>query len=122
VETVGADSLAQAMAARAPAELAAITSIATSLGARQVAPQALADALAHPVTSMLVSDQAAVDACLRFVDDQRVLVEPACGAALAALYGDAAQLAAYRNVLVIVCGGVTATLAQLQSWAARAAH
>jgi L-serine/L-threonine ammonia-lyase len=122
VETVGADSLAQAMAARAPIELAAITSIATSLGARQVAPQALADALAHPVTSMLVSDQAAVAACLRFLDDQRVLVEPACGAALAALYANAPQLAGYRNVLVIVCGGVTATLAQLQTWATPDSH
>ena len=116
VETHGADSLAQAMAAKARVELPAITSIATSLGARRVSEQAFALAQQHPVTSVVVSDQAAVQACLRFMDDQRVVVEPACGASLALLYADAPQLAQYRNVLVIVCGGVTATVAQLQKW------
>ncbi len=119
VETAGADSLAQAMAAGAPVELPAITSIATSLGARQVSAQAFAWTQTHPVTSLVVSDQAAVAACLRFMDDQRVVVEPACGASLAAVYAKAPQLAAYRNLLVIVCGGVTATVAQLNKWAAQ---
>jgi L-serine/L-threonine ammonia-lyase len=117
VETAGADSLAQAMAAGARVELPAITSIATSLGARQVSEQAFALSQRHQVTSAVVSDQAAVQACLRFMDDQRVVVEPACGASLALVYADAPQLAGYRNVLVIVCGGVTATVAQLQKWA-----
>lgn len=119
VETAGADSLAQAMAANARVELPAITSIATSLGARQVAGQAFAWSRQHPVTSVVVSDQAAVDACLRFMDDQRVVVEPACGASLALLYADAPELAGCSNVLAIVCGGVTATVAQLHQWAAR---
>ena len=122
VETAGADSLAQAMAANARVVLPAITSIATSLGARQVSEQAFALARQHPVTSVVVSDQAAVRSCLRFMDDQRVVVEPACGASLAPLY-DAGyadvQLAGMRNVLVIVCGGVTASVAQLQKWAAQ---
>ena len=116
VETEGADSLAQAMAAHAPVELAAITSIATSLGARQVSAQTFALSQSHPVTSVVVSDQAAVAACLRFMDDARVVVEPACGASLAAVYADASALAGFNNVLVIVCGGVTATVAQLQKW------
>ena len=42
----------------------------------------------------------------------------ACGAALAAVYGKVPQLAPYRNVLVIVCGGVTATTQQLDQWSA----
>jgi L-serine/L-threonine ammonia-lyase len=48
-------------------------------------------------------------------------VEPACGAALAAVYDaqHAAELAGFQRVLVIVCGGATATLAQIQAWAAR---
>jgi L-serine/L-threonine ammonia-lyase len=117
VETAGADSLAQAMAARALVQLPAITSIATSLGARQVSAQAFAYANTHPVTSAVVSDQAAVQACLRFMDDQRVVVEPACGASLALVYDGAPQLDAYSQVLVIVCGGVTATVAQLHKWA-----
>jgi L-serine/L-threonine ammonia-lyase len=117
VETQGADSLARSMAAGARVELPAITSIATSLGARQVAEQAFAWSCAHPVSSAVVSDQAAVGACLRFMDDQRVVVEPACGASLALVYADAPELAGFNNVLVIVCGGVTATVAQLHKWA-----
>jgi L-serine/L-threonine ammonia-lyase len=118
VETAGADSFAQSLAANALVELPRIASIASSLGARQVAARALAWAGQHPVSSLVVSDHDAVQACLRFMDDQRVVVEPACGAALAPVYAAAPQLAACRNVLVIVCGGVTATVAQLHKWAA----
>ncbi len=50
-----------------------------------------------------------------FLNDHRVLVEPACGAALAWAYQPEA-LAEFANVLVIVCGGATATLAQIQQW------
>lgn len=116
VETAGADSLAAAMAAGELVTLPAITSIATSLGARRVAQAALDAASGQPVHSAVVSDAAAVAACLRFLDDQRVLVEPACGAALALAY-DGAILKNYKNILVIVCGGVTATVAQLRQWA-----
>ena len=118
VETAGADSLAQALRAGERVTLPAITSIATSLGARQVSAQAFELARSHPVQSRVVSDQAAVQACLRFLDDHRVLVEPACGATLALAYDAPQALAGYKNVLAIVCGGVTATLAQLQQWGA----
>jgi len=118
VETAGADSLAQSLSANARVALPAITSIATSLGARMVAEQAFAWSSEHPLRSVVVSDQAAVAACLRFMDDQRVVVEPACGAALAVVYGAAPELIGYKNVLVIVCGGVTASVAQLQAWGA----
>jgi L-serine/L-threonine ammonia-lyase len=116
VETIGADSLAHAMCAGERIMLPAVTSIATSLGARQVSVQAFALARAHPVVSVVVSDQVAVRACMRFVDDHRVLVEPACGATLALAYDAPRVLADYKNVLAIVCGGVTTTLAQLQQW------
>jgi L-serine/L-threonine ammonia-lyase len=119
VETDGADSLAQSIAAGERIELPRIASIATSLGARKVSEQAFAWTTRHPVRSVVVPDSAAVDACIRFMDDHRVVVEPACGASLAVAY-DAARLAELRNVLVIVCGGVTATVHQLQQWAATA--
>ena len=118
VETEGADSLARSMAAGERIELPRISSIATSLGARKVAEQAFALTRRHPVRSTVVSDAAAVDACIRFMDDHRVVVEPACGASLAVAYDAANQLSDFRNVLVVVCGGVTATVAQLQQWAA----
>jgi L-serine/L-threonine ammonia-lyase len=117
VETHGADSLAQSLSAGQRVELPAIRSIATSLGARQVCEQAFAWTQNHDVRSALVSDRAAVQACLRFIDDQRVLVEPACGAALSVVYQQLPVLAPFRKPLVIVCGGVTASLAQLQDWA-----
>jgi L-serine/L-threonine ammonia-lyase len=116
VETAGADSYAQSLAAGERIELPAITSIATSLGARRVSGQAFALAAQHPVLPVVVSDAAAVDACVRFMDDHRVVVEPACGASLALAYQQHEALADYRNVLVVVCGGVTASVAQLQAW------
>ncbi|QKY04333.1 pyridoxal-phosphate dependent enzyme [Janthinobacterium lividum] len=118
VETQGAASLAAAVAAREHVTLPAVTSIATSLAARQVCAQAFAISQTRLLHSVVVSDQAAVDACQRFITDQRLVVEPACGAALAAVYGKASELAPYRNVLVIVCGGVTATTQQLDHWTA----
>lgn len=125
VETAGADSYARSLRAGERIELPAITSIATSLGARRVSEQAFALARQHTIYPHVVSDRAAVEACLRFMDDHRVVVEPACGAALALAYAarDAraaanvpAALAGFRRVLVIVCGGVTATVEQLQRW------
>lgn len=119
VETEGADSLAQSIAAGERIELPRISSIATSLGARKVSEQAFQWTTRHPVRSIVVPDSAAVAACIRFMDDHRMVVEPACGASLAVAYDAASALSQFRNVLVIVCGGVTATVAQLQDWAAK---
>lgn len=115
VETAGAASLHAAMAAGHTVELPGITSVATSLGAKRVAEQALACTRQHPVVSHLVSDREALDACERLLRDHRLLVEPACGAALALLEHPEA-VAAFGNVLVIVCGGATATLEQIRAW------
>ncbi|MFK0310811.1 pyridoxal-phosphate dependent enzyme [Pseudomonas sp. NPDC090233] len=115
VETEGAASLHAAVQAGHPVELERLTSVATSLGAKRVADQALACVREHPVHSVLVSDRAALEACERFLADHRVLVEPACGAALALAY-EADKLHGYENVLIVVCGGATATLGQIQAW------
>ena len=115
VETTGAASLHAAVQAGHPVELERLASVATSLGAKRVADQALECVRSHPVHSHLVSDRAALEACERFLRDHRVLVEPACGAALALAY-EADTLARYSNVLVVVCGGATATLEQIQAW------
>jgi L-serine/L-threonine ammonia-lyase len=119
VETAGADSFAQSLAAGHRITLAAITSIATSLGARQVCEQAFRCSTLHAVKSAVVSDAASVFACKRFLDEHRVLVEPACGAPLALLYERSAALESFGTLLVIVCGGVTATTEQLQAWSRR---
>ncbi len=116
VETEGAESFARALQAGHPVELPGIASIATSLGARAVCERAVEWARRHPIESLVLPDRAAVAACLAFLDDHRVLVEPACGAALAAVYGQAPTLREHATILVIACGGVGATLAQLQAW------
>jgi len=74
------------------------------------------------VRCAVVSDFDAVDACVRFLDDHRVLVEPACGASLAVIYGDyPALLAGVEAPLVIVCGGSTSTFEQIVDWRAELA-
>jgi L-serine/L-threonine ammonia-lyase len=116
VETEGTASLARSIQAGELVTLDAIRSLATTLGARKVCQQALDWTLKHPISPWIVSDRAAVDACLRFADEHRVLVEPACGAALAAGYAAAAPLQGYSPVLFIVCGGAGVTRDQLQNW------
>jgi L-serine/L-threonine ammonia-lyase len=117
VETDGAASLAAAMAAGEVVAIDRVTSLATTLGARAVAAEALAWTTRHPVRSRVVSDRAAVQACLRFADDHRVLVEPACGAGLSVIYDRAPELQGLTGpVLVIVCGGAGVSLALLRAW------
>jgi L-serine/L-threonine ammonia-lyase len=102
-----------------PTALDAVTSIATSLGARQVCARAFELGQGGQVYSLLVSDQQAVAACTRFLDDHRLLVEPACGAALAVAYAVPEALAAFDKVLIIVCGGATASADNLRQWNAQ---
>ena len=64
-----------------------------------------------------VSDMEALDACIRFADDQRLLVEPACGAALAGVYGRGVkEVAGPGPVVVIVCGGNIANTDTVRDW------
>jgi L-serine/L-threonine ammonia-lyase len=116
VETEGAASFAAALAAGRPVTLPAITSIATSLGARQAMPSLLELAREHEIVSLTVSDAQAVQACTRFADTMRVLVEPACGAAIAALDVHAALFARFESPLIEVCGGMGVSLARLAQW------
>jgi L-serine/L-threonine ammonia-lyase len=116
VETEGADSFSQSVRLGYRVVLERIASIATSLGAKQVCEQAFTLSQEHPIRSVVVTDQAAVSACRRFLDDGRILVEPACGAALALAYENAPALSSFKTVLIVVCGGVTASAEQLQRW------
>jgi L-serine/L-threonine ammonia-lyase len=113
VETAGAASFAASVHAGKLVRLSAITSIAKTLGALQVTPQALAWSRMHEIQPAQVTDADAIDACLKFADDLRVVVEPACGAALSLLYRNSHYLDGYDSALVIVCGGAGATLADL---------
>uniref|UniRef100_A0A8D2J081 L-serine deaminase n=1 Tax=Varanus komodoensis TaxID=61221 RepID=A0A8D2J081_VARKO len=122
IETKGSHSLNAALMAGKLVTLPKMTSVATTLGAATVAAEALKLAQEHPVFSVVVTDQEAVRAIEKFVDDEKILVEPACGAALTAVYsGVVKRLQAegklsprLDSLVVIVCGGNNITLAQLQ--------
>ncbi|MEK8046242.1 pyridoxal-phosphate dependent enzyme [Ideonella margarita] len=117
VETAGADSLAQSVAAGSRIELPAITSVATSLGAKQICAGAFDVVHSHDLRSQVVTDQDAILACQRFLDDHRLLVEPACGASLALAYGALPDaLAPFKRPLFVVCGGATTSARQLERW------
>lgn len=116
VETHGAHSLASALEAKEHLALKNITSIATSLGAKKVAQQAFEQSQKHEVIPHVVSDREAVEACLQFAKDHQIIVEPACGAALAALAKAHPGTHQKKHIVVIVCGGVGTDINQLLYW------
>lgn len=122
LETEGADSLNAALKEGKMVTLPGITSIATSLGATRVAAQAFEYAQRPTVRSMVLSDAEAVMGCCRLADDERVLVEPACGLNAALCYNGKLGQALGREVtpdmkvVVVVCGGSNVTLDTLAAW------
>ena len=90
----------------------------THVRALQASPTALELANEHPTNAMTVSDSESVAACLRFLDDHRVMVEPACGAALALLYSGRQRelFRRFDSVCVVVCGGGGVDLSLLAEW------
>ena len=106
VETAGADSFFQSVAANRLVTLPAITSRATSLGAKRVTERLLKWSKEHVIKTIVVSDDDAEDATRAFAHDKRMLVELASGASLAPIYHHHPLLESYRSLLVIVCGGI----------------
>lgn len=119
VETMGADSMYQSLMAGKPVQLNAITSIATTLGARQVAQAAFDKAVTFGVKPLRVTDIRATSACYSFAATHRVLVEPACGASLAAVMD---SLVPGHRVGVVVCGGCGVGPEELRTWPVESIH
>jgi len=122
METIGAESLHASINAGELITLPAITSVAKSLGAASPSPEVFAKCRAlgpSRVRSYACTDADAVRACLHFADDHRLLVEPACGAALAAVYapeiGALTGVRADGALVVVVCGGSVIDRAALDS-------
>jgi L-serine/L-threonine ammonia-lyase len=114
VETEGAASLTAALRAGKPVALERVQTVARNLGAPRIADGAFELSRAWDVRARVVSDASALRACRRFLDDHRMLVEPACGAALAAVYEAAPELGDAASVVVVICGGAGITLDELQ--------
>jgi L-serine/L-threonine ammonia-lyase len=113
-ETEGTASFAATLKAKELVTLPSITGIATSLGARRVTSNLLSWIERHPMKSHVVTDLSAVNACLSFLTDHRFLVEPACGAALSAVYEYSNSFPERKGpVVVIVCGGAVVNYEKL---------
>ena len=120
VETKGAASFHEATKAGSLVTLDRIHSVATTLGATRVSQQALECFKRHCVRSVVVEDRDAIAACDQFAQEQKMLVEPACGAALSQVYQLLRPTQDERDpVVVIVCGGSGVSWSLLEGWKKR---
>ena len=125
VETAGTASFSKALAKGELVRLESIDSIATSLGALEVT-QATLDrshaAQQSTTVSAVCTDAQAVHACVSLAQDHRLLVEPACGAALAVAYSEDLRNEFLKNtevegpIVIEVCGGSGVNLDLLAQW------
>lgn len=118
METKGAESLAKSLEKGELVTLPAITSIATSLGAVRVATKAFELGQRPNVRSVVLDDAEAAMGCWRLADDERLLVEPACGLSIAVCYDGRLKallprLTTASKVVIVVCGGSDVTLERL---------
>ncbi|UVM25328.1 MULTISPECIES: pyridoxal-phosphate dependent enzyme [unclassified Pseudomonas] len=116
-ETTGAASFAAAVQAGHPVRLSRIDTVATSLGAAQVAAWPVEHIGEFDHECLVLSDDDAIMGVVRYASDLRQLVEPACGVSLAVAYLDHPALAGARDVVVIVCGGVSISAQLVAGWA-----
>lgn len=123
-ETDGASCFKQSWDSEdgAPVTLPGIDSIATSLGATSCTPVALERARSHEggFAATACTDEEAVEACVRFAKDHRMLVEPACGAALAVAYSERLRESCLQDVqgpiVLEVCGGSGVDIDLMHGW------
>lgn len=122
VETEGAASLNAAVREGQLVTLPGITSQATSLGAVRVTQQTLDYALRPNVKTISLSDAEAAMGCWRLADDERVMVEMACGVNVALCYDGKLERALGRKVrpddkvVIVLCGGSNVTVEMLSNW------
>lgn len=126
LESVGAESLAKSLEADKHITLPGITSMVTSLGAVRVADRAFEIArqgkAAGKLIPIVLTDAEAAMGSWRFADDERFLVEPACGINIALCYDGRLSKALGRpvkpedKVVVVVCGGSNVSTSMLEGW------
>ncbi|KAL3428295.1 serine family amino acid catabolism-related protein [Phlyctema vagabunda] len=126
LETEGTASLATSLKEGKLICLPGILGIAMSLGAAQVAPKAFQWGQRPEVTSCVLTDAEAAMGSICFADDERILVEPACGISVATAYNgtiknelfpnDTPEEFKRRNVVIVVCGGSNISLSLLDGY------
>lgn len=126
VNTKGADALPVSLEMGVNYTLPKITSIATSLGCAKAADRAFELAQeghqTGKVKSVVLSDAEAAMGCWRFAEDEKLLVEPACGVNVALCYGSRLKKALGRPVhpeekfVLVICGGSNVSTAMIEDW------
>ena len=122
VETAGADSLAASLCANELIMLPKITSKATSLGCARVTDETFKYGQRENVRSVVLPDGVAAMGCWRLADDERMMVELACGVNVALCYDGRLEKALGRpvkpddKVVIVLCGGSNVTSGMLCDW------
>ncbi|KAJ9668899.1 catabolic L-serine/threonine dehydratase [Coniosporium apollinis] len=122
METKGAESLHASLKAGELVTLPGISSLATSLGATRVAEKAFEYGKRNNVKSVVLEDKEAAMGCWRLADDERLMVEMACGVNAALCYEGRLQkvlgqaLNKESKVVIILCGGSNVTVEMLSTW------
>jgi L-serine/L-threonine ammonia-lyase len=122
METAGAESLNAALQAKSLVTLPKITSQATSLGCARVTNATYEYAQRGNVRSIVLPDAEAAMGCWRLADDERIMVELACGINVALCYDGRLEKALGRpvrpedKVVIVLCGGSNVTSKMLCDW------
>ncbi|KAK4981753.1 hypothetical protein LTR28_002961, partial [Elasticomyces elasticus] len=123
METHGADSLNASLRAGELVTLPGITSLATCLGAVRVSTQCFEYARTSPnVRSVVLSDAEAAMGTWRLADDERIMVELACGVDVALCYGGRLEkylgrkLTRESKVVIVICGGSNVTIEMIAKY------
>jgi L-serine/L-threonine ammonia-lyase len=122
METRGAESLNAALLAKSLITLPKITSQATSLGCARVTNATFEYAQRGNVRSIVLPDAEAAMGCWRLADDERIMVELACGINVALCYDGRLEKALGRpvkpddKVVIVLCGGSNVTSKMLCDW------
>ncbi|APA09727.1 hypothetical protein SS1G_06079 [Sclerotinia sclerotiorum 1980 UF-70] len=129
VETEGTASFHEALKKGELVRLDGIDSIATSLGATQIAAKSLEWGLKYKenVRSVVLSDAESVSGMVWMADEERILVESACGVSVAvAINGVLKEIleedgenVERKNAVIVVCGGSNISLKTLAEYRER---
>jgi L-serine/L-threonine ammonia-lyase len=122
METAGAESLHASLQAKQIVTLDKITSQATSLGCARVTDETFRFGQRSNVRSVVLPDAEAAMGCWRLADDERIMVELACGINVALCYDGRLEKALGRpvrkedKVVIVLCGGSNVTSRMLCEW------
>ena len=104
VEPFGADSMTRSIAAGKAVVLDKIETFADSLGSPKALPYSYAVTAAHVDRMVHITDDDMRDAMRLYMDNLRIMAEPACAASLAAICGPLRDELGGRKIGIIACG------------------